>query len=43
MREITRDNRKTDLEGIRDGEDNEDYLETNDNEEVSDSGYKCLS
>lgn len=43
MREITRDNRKADLEGVSDGKDNEDYSETDDNKKVSDSGYKCLS
>lgn len=43
MRKITRDNRKADLKGVSDGEDNEDYSETDDNEEVSDSGYKYLS
>ena len=38
-----RDNRRADLEGDSDGEDGEDYLETDDDEEVGDSGYKCLS
>ena len=42
-----RDNREADLEGDSDGEDGEDYLETDDDEddddeEVGDSGYKCL-
>lgn len=43
MREITRDNKKADLKGVSDGENNEDYSKTDDNKEVSDSGYKCLS